>query len=231
MIDDLRPPGRVCSDLGRDARHRGQELRGPMTEFIVALVAIGTFRERLAARSAAANPTTDGARQHAGQYGSKDHDVKVLLSALAAEPGRGSELEVGYRAMLAAARKHEVWVLTNADTRSCGGLLLRAARQWPGSISRDRVRDGRAHVHATDCAGFHWYYDRWQRRAAARALELERHIGFDLVHHVTLASYWTRAGASVVDKPLVWERRWREVKLPGMWSSGYGDLGRTSAGS
>ena len=23
--------------------------------------------------------------------------------------------------MLAAARKHEVWVLTNADTRSCGG--------------------------------------------------------------------------------------------------------------
>ncbi len=41
--------------------------------------------------------------------------MKVLLSALACEPGRGSELEVGYRAMLAAAREHEVWVLTNAD--------------------------------------------------------------------------------------------------------------------
>ena len=38
------------------------------------------------------------------------------MSALACKPGRGSELEVGFRAMLAAARRHEVWVLTNADS-------------------------------------------------------------------------------------------------------------------
>src|SRR5262245_42646266 len=52
--------------------------------------------------------------------------------------------------------------------------------------------------------GFHFYYDRWQRRAAARAVELDRQIDFDVVHHVTLATYWTRAGVAVLNKPLVW---------------------------
>jgi hypothetical protein len=38
--------------------------------------------------------------------------MKVLLSALACEPDKGSEPEVGFRALLAAASHHEVWVLT-----------------------------------------------------------------------------------------------------------------------
>ena len=38
------------------------------------------------------------------------HSMKVLLSALACEPGKGSELEVGFQTMLAAASKHDVWV-------------------------------------------------------------------------------------------------------------------------
>ncbi len=51
--------------------------------------------------------------------------------------------------------------------------------------------------------GFHWYYDQWQRRAAARAIQLDRVVNFDVLHHVTLAAYWTRAGVAVLDKPLV----------------------------
>ena len=46
--------------------------------------------------------------------------------------------------------------------------------------------------------------DRWQEDAAVRALQLDRQIDFDVVHHVTPASYWTRAGVSVVKKPLIW---------------------------
>ncbi len=51
---------------------------------------------------------------------------------------------------------------------------------------------------------FHRGYDRWQQDAAGRALQLDREIGFDVIHHVTLASYWTRAGVAAVGKPLVW---------------------------
>jgi hypothetical protein len=42
--------------------------------------------------------------------------MKILLSALACEPDKGSEPEVGFRALLAAASQHEVWVLTLSES-------------------------------------------------------------------------------------------------------------------
>jgi len=52
--------------------------------------------------------------------------------------------------------------------------------------------------------GLHLYYDAWQRLAATRAAELDRHIHFDVVHHATFATYWTSAGVSRLGKPFVW---------------------------
>ena len=131
--------------------------------------------------------------------------MKILMSALACEPGKGSELEVGFRAMLAAASQHDVWVLTNSDTipavrRAIEGRPESDSIQLVGvDFGVDEEGIGRLTV-----PGFHVYYDRWQRRAAVRALELDRQIDFDVVHHATLAAYWARTGVAVVDKPLVW---------------------------
>jgi glycosyltransferase involved in cell wall biosynthesis len=131
--------------------------------------------------------------------------MKILMSALACEPGKGSELEVGFRAMLAAASLHDVWVLTNTDT------IPEVRRAIEGRPEAERI-----HLEAVDFGvdaegialltipGFHLYYDRWQRRAASRAIELDRLVDFDIVHHATLAAYWTRTGVAVLDKPLVW---------------------------
>jgi glycosyltransferase involved in cell wall biosynthesis len=131
--------------------------------------------------------------------------VKLLLSALACEPGKGSEPEVGFRALLAAASRHEVWVLTASESLP---PLERALRSDP---SPERVHLigipfglGAERVVHLNAVGYHWRYDRWQRLAAARASELDREVGFDVVHHVTLASYWTRAGVASLEKPLVW---------------------------
>ena len=41
--------------------------------------------------------------------------MKILISAYACEPNKGSEPEVGFRVVLAAARDHEVWVLTRKN--------------------------------------------------------------------------------------------------------------------
>jgi glycosyltransferase involved in cell wall biosynthesis len=158
--------------------------------------------------------------------------VKVLISALGCEPGKGSELEVGYRAVLAAARRHEVWVLTNADSVPAITGAIPDAEM--ARIHLEGIEFGldEGSVARLTTAGFHWYYDRWQRRAAARALELDRRIDFDLVHHVTLASYWTRAGAATVPKPFVWgpvgggvETPWRLVPELG-WRGLGEELGR-----
>ena len=127
------------------------------------------------------------------------------MSALACEPGKGSELEVGFRALMAAASQHEVWLLTN----SASILILRRAIEpydWAHRVHLEGIYfdvDEELYTRLT-APGFHWYYDRWQRKAARRAVELERRIDFDVVHHVSLAANWTRAGVSAVDKPLVW---------------------------
>jgi glycosyltransferase involved in cell wall biosynthesis/thiamine kinase-like enzyme len=131
--------------------------------------------------------------------------MKILLSALACEPGKGSELEVGFRAVLAAASRHEVWVLTNSATIP---IVRRAIQEYPWA---DRVHLEGIYFDVDDelypqltVPGFHRYYDRWQRKAALRAVELDALIDFDVIHHVTLAASWTRAGITSVDKPLVW---------------------------
>ncbi len=134
-----------------------------------------------------------------------ERELKILLSALACEPNRGSEPEVGYRALLAAASQHEVWVLTLPESISA------ISRELSGDPRRSRIHfegiefesKGRVLGDLTSRA-FHLAYDRWQRHAAVRAVGLDRKLGFDVVHHVTLASYWTRAGAVAVEKPLVW---------------------------
>ena len=131
--------------------------------------------------------------------------MKILMSAMACEPGKGSELEVGFRAMLAAATRHDVWVLTNTDTIPS----VLAAIQGQPEAARIRLvgidfgvnEEG---IRRLTVPGFHFYYDRWQRKAATRGLELDREIDFDVVHHVTLAAFWTRTGVAVLDKPLVW---------------------------
>jgi glycosyltransferase involved in cell wall biosynthesis len=131
--------------------------------------------------------------------------MKILMSALACEPGKGSELEVGFRALLAAASRHEVWILTNSATIP---IVRHAIAEYPWA---NRVHLEGIHFDVDDelypqltAPGFHRYYDRWQRKAAVRAVELDERIDFDVVHHVTLAASWTRAGVTTVNKPLVW---------------------------
>ena len=141
--------------------------------------------------------------------------MKILLSALACDPGKGSELEVGFRALLAAASRHEVWVLTNSAAVS---TVRRALHEYGYA---DRVHLEGIHFEVDDemypqlsVPRFHWYYDRWQRKAAVRAAELDRRIGFDIVHHVTLAANWTRAGVAVINRPLVWGPVGGGVEMP-----------------
>jgi hypothetical protein len=124
--------------------------------------------------------------------------MKVLLSALACEPDKGSEPEVGFRALLAAASQHEVWVLTLPESIP---ELQRVLEGDPraSNVHLESIPFGsrRVLMDLRDLTSwqFHRRYDRWQRDAGERAHELDREIGFDVIHHVTLASYWTRAGA------------------------------------
>ncbi len=132
--------------------------------------------------------------------------MKLLLSAYACEPWSGSEPGSGFHALMVAASAHEVWVLTR------GNNIPSLDEFFGNHPYRERV-----HLIGVDrsdfllrlkkklgIVGMHLYYDMWQREAGRRAIELDRSVGFDLVHHATFANYWTRVGAASIDKPLVW---------------------------
>jgi glycosyltransferase involved in cell wall biosynthesis len=108
------------------------------------------------------------------------------------------------RAALAAAERHDVWVLTRENNAPPLREFLQA------HPLRDRIRIETLDVggwprrwKGRGTLGLHWYYDRWQRAAVERARALDRSIGFDVVHHVTFAAYWARAGVAALGRPTV----------------------------
>jgi glycosyltransferase involved in cell wall biosynthesis len=152
--------------------------------------------------------------------------LRVLLSALSCEPDRGSEPEVGFRALLAAASEHEVWAITLAQSVE---RVLDAIRGDPrcSRIHVEGIDFGvpEARIDLVSAPEFHWHYDRWQRALSMRALELDRAVDFDVIHHVTLASYWARAGVAAVPKPLVWGPVGGRVNSPLVLVPGLGPRG------
>jgi glycosyltransferase involved in cell wall biosynthesis len=129
--------------------------------------------------------------------------MRLLLSAYACEPGRGSEEGFGWNwATHLAAEGHEVWVITRPHTAPAIETALRAAPQ-PNlrfeyvdvpAVSRPLLR-GQPGVYAA--------YFLWQRAIVGQANELVDRHSIDLVHHVT---WGTLAGGSklwALDIPFV----------------------------
>jgi glycosyltransferase involved in cell wall biosynthesis len=129
--------------------------------------------------------------------------LKVLISAYACEPGKGSEPGVGWNVAVEAARHHEVWVITRANNQSVIEAELsrkpiptlhmvyydlpRWARWWKRGAIRTRV-----------------YYYLWQIALYSVVRQLHRTIRFDLTHHVTFVKYWMPSLLPLLPVPFLW---------------------------
>lgn len=131
--------------------------------------------------------------------------MRVLLSAYACEPWKGSEPEVGLRTLLASASKHETCVLTRENNI---GPLRRFLADHPLAkriqLEGLDLSPAATRIKRYGGAGLHVYYHEWQKAAEQRLLDLDARNDFDVVHHVTFATHWTRTGAAGVEKPFVW---------------------------
>lgn len=115
--------------------------------------------------------------------------MRILLSAYACEPNKGSEPGVGWNWAVELARAgHETWVITRANNREridsalvgegCAANLRFVYYDLPKTLSW--WKKGRR--------GVHLYYLLWQVGAYRTARSLTREMHFDMVHHVTLVS-------------------------------------------
>ncbi|MBD1847789.1 glycosyltransferase [Cyanobacteria bacterium FACHB-63] len=129
--------------------------------------------------------------------------MKVLLSAYACEPGRGTELGVGWNTAREVARHHEVWVLTRPDD---GREAIEA------ELDRNPIPNLHFVYFTLPVWGSGWkwgqgafqiHYYLWQIQAYFVARQLHRKIGFDLVHHVTFVKYSTPSFLSMLPIPFI----------------------------
>lgn len=109
--------------------------------------------------------------------------MRILMSAYACCPGRGSEPGVGWNWALQAARFHEVWVLTREKNRNA----IEAAR--PENLHPVYLDLPRWAKFWKQRKWAIWpYYHLWQSAAGRIARHLHRELRFDLAHHATFMS-------------------------------------------
>jgi len=155
--------------------------------------------------------------------------LKILISAYACEPGKGSEPGVGWNNVKQAARFHDVWVMTRSSNRPLIEEALQAEPmpnvhwicfdlpRWMSFWKRGQ-------------RGVRLYYSLWQFAAYWKARKLHREVRLDLVHHVTFVSYWLPTFMSLLPVPFVWGPVGGGESTPRSFRSFFGLRGRMYEG-
>jgi glycosyltransferase involved in cell wall biosynthesis len=118
--------------------------------------------------------------------------MKVLISAYACEPDKGSEPGAGWHWVVAAAREHEVCVLTRTNNRTAIEACLASDHSISARfVYLDLPRWARFWKQGS--RGLRLYYALWQALAMVVARRLNRTERFDVVHHLTFANVWLPA--------------------------------------
>jgi glycosyltransferase involved in cell wall biosynthesis len=151
--------------------------------------------------------------------------MKILVSAYACEPGKGSEPGVGWNWVKQIARFHEVWVITRANNE-------------PG-IRHEIEKNPMPNVHWIFYDLPHWlrfwkkgerglrpYYYMWQFGIYLRAKRLMREVKFDVAHHLTFVNYWLPSFLALLPVPFIWGPVGGGESAPSKFRSAFSRKGR-----
>jgi glycosyltransferase involved in cell wall biosynthesis len=144
--------------------------------------------------------------------------MRVLVAAYACEPGRGSEQGAGWNLVTRLARQHDVWVVTRAnDQAKIEAALAKSPiprlhflyHDIPRLLPVKRVP-----------GGLFFYHYIWHLSLRRLAAALQREMGFDVAHHLTLGSFRYPSGLAYVGIPLVIGPVGGAEETPlGLWTS------------
>lgn len=129
--------------------------------------------------------------------------LKLLISAYACEPEKGSEPLIGWRWSTEAAKLgHEVWVITRTNNQERIETYL---RDNPIQNLRFHYYDlpARALLWKKRAGGVHLYYALWQWAAYRSVRTLAAQVHFDWVHHLTFGSHRQATHMGKLGIPLV----------------------------
>lgn len=132
--------------------------------------------------------------------------MKILLSAYACEPNKGSEPGVGWSWAIEYAKYNQVWVLTRDNNEPTIKEYLEKNPEYKNDnlhfiyIGLPKIltfwKKGRR--------GMRLFYMLWQRKAAKVAHNLNKQEHFNVVQHITFVSYTQPTYMYKLDIPLIW---------------------------
>lgn len=132
---------------------------------------------------------------------------KILLSAYACEPNKGSEPEVGWQWAVNIAKKHEVWILTKENNSK---TIEEYRKTSPYEIPWDNMHFVYVHLPKwlvfwkRGNRGIRLYYYLWAKKAYVISKELQKKEKFDIVHSVTFVSLTQPCFLYKLEAPFVW---------------------------
>ncbi len=132
--------------------------------------------------------------------------LKILVSAYACSPFKGSEHAVGWGFVQVLSRHHDLWVI--AEEEKCRADIERFLAENPGAlpgVTFHFLRKKRnRRLRKIWPPSYYWYYRQWHRRAFELAIRLHDRVEFDLAHQLTMVGFREPGYLWRLDIPFVW---------------------------
>ncbi|MBN1975112.1 MAG: glycosyltransferase family 4 protein [Sedimentisphaerales bacterium] len=132
--------------------------------------------------------------------------MKVLVSAYACSPYRGSEPGMGWGWIHALSKYYDLWVITEKDEFQSD--IETELNNKPEL--RDRIRFyyiPRKRYKILEKIwppSYYWSYKKWQKEAYTLAFSLHKEIGFDIVHQLNMTGYREPGYLWKLPLPFIW---------------------------
>ena len=133
--------------------------------------------------------------------------AKILISAYACEPNKGSEPEVGWQWSVNIAKRHEIWILTKENNRN---TIEQFRTNHPEDIPWENMHFLFVHLPKwlvfwkKGNRGMRPYYYLWANKAFRIAKKVHEKECFDLVHSITFVSLTQPCFLYKLNIPFIW---------------------------
>lgn len=132
--------------------------------------------------------------------------LKLLISAYACCPNRGSEPGMGWNFVLGLSEFHEVHVITETvKWKTEIELHLAEFPELKKNLTFYFIEKKRnKKLRKLWPPSYYWFYKNWQKDTYQLALELEKIENFDIIHQLNMVGYREPGYLWKIDKPFVW---------------------------
>lgn len=132
--------------------------------------------------------------------------LKILVSAYACSPNRGSEPGMGWNFVLGLAEFHEVHVISEKlKWEKPVTAFLKENPELAHRLKFYFIEKKRNKPLRKICPpSYYWYYRHWQQKAFRLARELDEVENFDIVHQLNMVGYREPGYLWKLQKPFVW---------------------------